>query len=159
MIVTISSSLVNSLIKNNDDTYIISEGEIRGKSYREIVKNGITQVYEIKAKYITIIVIHGEQDRLDNNTDYKNNLKDWQINFNNDIQKITSQTDNVKLFLCQVSSSSGYGHCGEIKSNSFLTPIQQLSYIEDNNNITMVCSKYFLDYFDHSHLTNKVKLY
>lgn len=168
--VTISSSLVNTLIKNNDDTYIVSGCAIGGKAYKEIAKNGITQVYENcikqieyvynkkKAKYIAIIVIHGEQDGLDNNTDYKNNLKAWQISFNNDIQRITSQRDNIRLFLCQVSSSSGYGRCGGIKSNSFPTPLQQLASIEDNNNITMVCSKYFLDYFDHSHLTNKSQI-
>ena len=141
-----------------------------GRNYNSLKKGGASGVYEkviaqaqaVKASrtgaiYKTISVIHGEQDGLDNNTNYAANLNEWKTNFNTDLKAVTGQTENILLLLCQVGSSSGYNKIGGITSTDFPSQLEQLKAHKTYADIYLVCPKYQLAYFDHSHITNNAQ--
>lgn len=138
-----------------------------GKNYLALKKGGSSGVYEkVLAQvasvaaarpsviYKGVSCIHGEQDGLDNNTSYAANLTEWQANFETDIKALTGQTEAVPLYLCQVSTASGYGNISGISSTGFPSQLQQLAAHKANSKIHLVCPKYHLPYYDHSHITN-----
>jgi hypothetical protein len=81
-------------------------------------------------------------------------LIEWQKDLDCAIKARTGQTDSIPMLFCQTSSAGGYGRNGGILDNRFLTPLAQLSAHKVSPVHHLVCPKYHLDYFDHSHLTN-----
>jgi hypothetical protein len=172
--VTIASSYMRKTLTDisgvSDD--VVFHGQAwGGKNYNSLKKGGSTGVYEkiisqsqniLSSKqtiiYKGISVIHGEQDGLDNNTNYAANLNEWKTDFNTDFKLISGQTEDIPMFLCQVGSSSGYGYTGGITSTGFPSQLEQLKAHEIYNDIYLVCPKYQLDYFDHSHITNNAQV-
>jgi len=170
--VTIASSymrkILNTISSISDNVYFHGQAW-GGQNYQSLKKGGTSGVYEkiiaqaqtISAQnvlYKGISVIHGEQDGLDNNTNYAVNLNEWKTDFNVDLKLASSQTDDIPMFLCQVGSSSGYNFIGGITTTGFPTQLEQLKAHETYNNIYLVCPKYQLDYYDHSHITNNAQV-
>ncbi len=165
--VTIGHSLTRGLATGNNDTWIFSGQAWGGKAYVDLAKGGSTGVFEkciqqvanAKAqfpniKYLAVSIIHGEQDGLNNNTNYAANLSTWVNDFDADIKTQTGQVEAVIGYVDQTSSGSGYGFTGGIDELTFPSPLEQLKAHETYSNIVMPCSKYFLPYADHSHITN-----
>lgn len=165
---TIASTLCDKLINNSIADKVVFSGQAwGGKAYKDIKKGGSTGVYEkcitqvsdvIKnkplTKYKAITIIHGEQDGVENNTSYANNLSSWVYDFNNDIKSITKEKANISAYICQTASAGGYGYNGGITELSFPTPVEQLKAHKTDPLITLVTSKYHLKYADHAHITN-----
>jgi len=141
-----------------------------GKNYDALKKGGTSGVYEQVlaqaasifaarplAIYKGVSCIHGEQDGLDNNTSYAVDLAEWQDDLETDLKAITGQTDDIHMFICQVGSASGYGYTSGIASVAFPSQLQQLVAHKSNSKIHLVCPKYQLDYYDHSHITNNAQ--
>lgn len=141
-----------------------------GKNYDALKKGGTSGVYEqvlaqaasifaarSLAIYKGVSCIHGEQDGLDNNTSYAVDLAEWQDDLETDLKAVTGQTDDIHMFICQVGSASGYGYTSGIASVAFPSQLQQLVAHKSNSKIHLVCPKYQLDYYDHSHITNNAQ--
>lgn len=165
--VTIGHSLTRSLATGNENTYLFSGQQWGGQAYIDIKKGGSTGVYEAvitqvgnaagefpNITYLGVTNIHGEQDGLNNNTGYAANLNEWQVDFDADIKSVTGQTENVPMYICQTSTAGGYGFNGGINELTFPTPLQQLLAHETYGNVVLVCPKYNLAYYDHSHIKN-----
>ena len=166
---TIGTTLLDSVLTKGmaNKAYYHGQG-LGGKAYVDLKKGGSSGVYEkciaqVKSvknavpsiKYYGCIFIHGEQDGVNNNTNYSSDLGEWINDFNIDIKSITGQTESVHGYLCQTATAGGYGFNGGINQTTFPTPLQQLKAHKENPSITMVCSKYFLKYHDHAHITNQ----
>ncbi|STQ71445.1 sialate O-acetylesterase [Hafnia alvei] len=166
---TIGTTLTDGLLVNGCAKKMYFHGQAYGgMTYQEIKKGGDTGVYEkciaqannVKAGdrsviYYGVTIIHGEQDGFINNTNYAANLSEWISNFNTDLKAITSQSKNVKGFLCQTATAGGYGFNGGITQTTFPTPLSQLQAHKTAPLLTLVCSKYHLKYYDHAHITNE----
>lgn len=165
--VTIGHSLTKDLAEGNENVYVFHGQAFGGQNYQALKKGGYTKVFEKiidqvenvkrqynELKYIAITNIHGEQDGLDGNENYHNDLIEWVNDFNSDIKRVTSQEEDIIMYICQVSSSGGYGYNGGISENEFTTPIQQLLAHDNSDKVVLVTPKYFLPYYDHSHITN-----
>lgn len=172
--VTIGSSYTRGMVEDNgvgSGFEAIFHGQaFGGKNYQDLKKGGSTGVYEkviaqvadVKAARATVVYkavscIHGEQDGLENNTAYAANLAEWAADYDADIKSLTGQTENVQFLLCQTATAGGYNRNGGITETTFPTPLEQLEAHVNNPGVTMVCSKYHLDYFDHSHITNNAQ--
>ncbi|EFA6095222.1 hypothetical protein CIQ77_000013 [Escherichia coli] len=166
---TIGTTLLDTILTKGiaNNAYYHGQGW-GGKAYIDLKKGGssgvyekcISQVNDLKSsvpsvKYRGCIFIHGEQDGVNNNTNYSSDLIEWINNFNSDIKLITGQSDDIQGYLCQTATAGGYGYNGGISQTTFPTPLQQLTAHINNKLITMVCSKYFLKYHDHAHITNQ----
>ena len=104
--------------------------------------------YQVKA----IFVIHGESDnQAGNGSNYQGFLQEWQKDYNQDIQSLTGQKDDIYLFTDQLSS---FGNIFATKEKSDpATALAQLA-ASKNPQIVLVAPKYFLDYTDNLHLNN-----
>ena len=164
--VTIGSSWMQGMHEKEGGDYIFSGQAFGGKSYDEIKKGGSTGIYERcleqvsavkeakpEAIYKAVSIIHGEQDGINNNNNYANNLIEWAGDFFTDIKAITG--DDVAVLFCQTATAGGYNNIGGISETTFPTPLEQLKAHKNSALLNLVCSKYHLEYFDHSHLTNK----
>ncbi|MBT0421085.1 phage head-binding domain-containing protein [Morganella morganii] len=166
---SVSTTLTDGLITRciADNAYISGQAW-GGKKYVDIKKNGNTDLYNkclaqvtrFKAlrpsiNYGAVVVIHGEADGYVNNTNYADNIIEWQKDFNADISSITGQKNKIPMFLCQTATAGGYGWNGGINDMNFQSPIQQLIAHESKGDVFMVCSKYHLKYADHAHITNE----
>lgn len=166
---SVSTTLTDGLITRciADNAYISGQAW-GGKKYVDIKKNGNTDLYNkclaqvtrFKAlrpsiNYGAVVVIHGEADGYVNNTNYADNIIEWQKDFNADISFITGQKNKIPMFLCQTATAGGYGWNGGINDMNFQSPIQQLIAHESKGDVFMVCSKYHLKYADHAHITNE----
>ncbi|MBE0441414.1 hypothetical protein EI164_04955 [Psychrobacter sp. FME13] len=161
---TISTGFAKKLLSVAIDRTLLMSGQAwGGKSYAQIKKGGESGVYEkiIKqAQYAAnldggsnvhaVFMIHGEQDGAEGNTSYDANLRELLNDYNADIKAVNGQTDNVVMLLCQVSSMSGYKT--EATRSTFVTPFLQLKATQDNDDMFLVCPKYFFDYVDHAHI-------
>jgi hypothetical protein len=168
--VTIGSSFMRGVLDNvtTPPLEALFHGQAwGGKNYDALKKGGTSGVYEKVlaqaasifaarplAIYKGVSCIHGEQDGLDNNTAYAVDLAEWQADFETDLQAITGQTEDIPLFICQAGSASGYGYTSGIATVAFPSQLQQLVAHKANSKIHLVCPKYQLDYYDHSHITN-----
>lgn len=166
---TIGNTLLDGVLTNGFAKKAYFHGQAYGgMPYSDVKKGGSTGTYEkcvtqassVKLRvpnitYKGVTIIHGEQDGIINNTNYANNLSEWISNFNTDLKAVTGQTQTIHGYLCQTATAGGYGFNGGISETTFPTPLQQLTAHKTNSLITMVCSKYFLKYYDHAHITNK----
>jgi hypothetical protein len=165
---TIGNTLMDGLISTGIGAEGVFHGQAwGGQNYDALKKGGTSGVYEkcidqvdqvVEARanviYKAVTIIHGEQDGLDNNTDYEADLGDWQADFNTDIKAAAGQSADVQVYLCQTATAGGYGFNGGITETTFPTPTEQLAAHVNNPDITMSTSKYAYDYFDGPHITN-----
>jgi len=163
---TISSALANTITalspQTNYTTIVTRNGE-GGVPYSGLKKGtsryakSMDQVQKAKAAaendgydYIVAAVttIHGESDHdAGNGPYYAGYLKEWQADYNTDIKAATGQTNDVPMFLCQMSSHTKYGE------TTSLIPGAQLWTAENSRRHYLVAPKYFLTYSDGVHLT------
>ena len=95
-----------------------------------------------------VAVIHGETDHINGNALYDQNLLQWQLDYETDVQAATGQTLPVPMFYCQMSSFTAYG------SSSSAIPLLQLAARDARpDRMIVVGPKYFLPYSDGVHLT------
>jgi Fibronectin type III domain len=94
-----------------------------------------------------VTIIHGENDS--GNMQYKENLVEWQNDYQNDIKAITGQVDPIPMFTCQTATNSIYGISTSISAMGQLN-----AALENPGKIILVTPKYFLDYSDGLHLNN-----
>jgi hypothetical protein len=93
-----------------------------------------------------VTIVHGENDSY--NPNYKNDLLEWQADYEMDLKAITGQIEPVKMFTCQMSSWAAYG-------NSRYSAMSQINAaLENPDKIVLVAPKYFLQYADLVHLSN-----
>ena len=163
---TIGSSMANFITSYSTGGYqiAVTKHGVGGALYSGLKKgstpfaNGMSQVSAINAavsglntyRAIGVTVIHGESDSAAGATSdqYEGYLKEWQKDYQADIQTLTGQTTAIPLFTDQMSSFAG-------GSGSAAIPCAQLSASENNpDNIVLVGPKYFLTYSDGVHLTN-----
>lgn len=166
---TISSTLADKILTSGVAGYVYAHGQaLGGANYAALKKGGSSGVYEkcvsqvnsIKSRvqnvvYKCVAIVHGEQDGVDNNTNYAANLSEWIEDFNLDIKSSTSQSEDVHGYLCQTATAGGYGFNGGITQVTFPSPIEQLKAHRSNPRLTLIGSKYMLPYYDHAHLTNR----
>jgi hypothetical protein len=97
---------------------------------------------------VAVCAVHGESDHDSRNGPYyAGYLREWQHDYDTDAKSITGQTNDVPMFLCQMSSYT-FGN-----SATSLIPSAQLYATENFTNLFLVGPKYFLVYSDGLHLT------
>jgi hypothetical protein len=162
---TISSGLANTLTALSPNQYyqsIVTRHGDGAKVYAELKKGtayfawGMTQVARARTaalglgrQYVVpaVTVIHGESDHVANNGAlYEGYLREWQADYEADVKALTGQTNAVLMFLCQMSSHTGYGHSVPRIAGP------QLSACENSVKHILVGPKYFLTYVDAAHL-------
>jgi hypothetical protein len=107
--------------------------------------NGLEANYQ----FSSLGLVHGESDEALGTTTYRSGVETLYVDYNTDIKAITGQTEDILLFLCQMSSHTYYN-----KTEGVIAP-QQLDLAENNPNIYLVCPKYFMEYEDGLHLTTQ----
>jgi hypothetical protein len=170
---TMSSGLANMLtflaMMDGVPNYstIISLNGVPGAAYSELMQgstpynNALTRVSaakdlslnENKTLVVTgITTIHGETDEINgmSSDQYEQYLNEWQSDYESDIKAITGQSQNIPLFIDQMSSWTSFG---------FTTPrvaIGQYNAAKNNpDKIIMVTPRYIFDSVDSiSHMTN-----
>lgn len=96
-----------------------------------------------------VAMIHGESDHGIENSNYEQDLLQWQGDYEADIRAITGQAHPVPMFLCQISTWTMYGK-GHATS---VIPKAQLSAADARpERIFVVGPKYFFPYVDGVHL-------
>ncbi len=170
--VTIGTSFLRPIVESKDGQFqAVFHGQaFGGQNYQAIKKGGhagvyskaITQARSVFSarptlEYRAVSCVHGEQDGLDNNVNYAANLLQLQADYSADLKQITGQNTDVPLLLCQTSTAAGYFHNGGIDELTFPTPLQQLQAHTSSPFVHLVCPKYFLSYYDHSHITNNAQ--
>ena len=150
---TISSAMGYNFSKLTGKMCLVSEHGFGGKSYQQLKKGTIAYNNSIRAvkhakelcdrygwnyEVIGVAVVHGEADLEGgtSETTYKNNLIEWQANYDEDIKAITGQNRNVKLYVSQTGAASAYEMTSSPIPNAvFLASVQ-------NSNIRYVCPQY-----------------
>jgi hypothetical protein len=165
---TISSALANTLTalspQTNFTTIVTRDGQ-GGTPYSGLEKGtapyalgllelsnalaaaqSLDQAYQVTA----VTCVHGEQDDvLGNGPYYAGYLRQWQQDIDADAKAITGQTNEVPMFLCQMSSWTANN-----RAATSLIPAAQLYAAETYPSHFLVCPKYFLTYYsDGIHLT------
>jgi len=163
---TISSALANTLTalspQTNYTSIVTRHGE-GARSYAQLKKGtswyakGMDQVQKALAaaaamgkdyQVVAVTTVHGESDHLGGNgAAYAGYLKEWQSDYDADVKALTGQTNDIPMFLCQMSSHTLYNMA------TSLLPGAQLWAAENSRWHTLVCPKYFLTYVDGAHLT------
>jgi len=165
---TISSALANTLTALSPQTNFISivtrDGQ-GGTPYSGLKKGtapyavGLLEITNASAaaqslgdgyQVTAVTCLHGEQDDvLGNGPFYAGYLRQWQQDIESDAKAITAQTNDVPMFLCQMSSWTANNHAA-----TSLIPSAQLYATETYPDHFLVCPKYFLTYYsDGIHLT------
>lgn len=126
----------------------------KGTTTYDYIINAIKQAKKISNEidlkpYVirALTVVHGENDFA--NTQYKENLLEWQNDFETDLKYISGQVGIIPMFTCQVSTWSIYGGTKPVSALGQLD-----AALENPNKIVLVTPKYFLDYADGLHLKN-----
>jgi hypothetical protein len=165
---TISSALANTLTALSPQTNFISivtrDGQ-GGTPYSGLKKGtapyalGLSELSNAMAaaqalgdayQVTALTCVHGEQDDvLGNGPYYAGYLRQWQQDIESDANAITGQTNDVPMFLCQMSSWTANNHAA-----TSLIPSAQLYATETYPDHFLVCPKYFFTYYsDGIHLT------
>jgi hypothetical protein len=149
----------------NSHRLLVSIHGIGGTAYVGLKKGtaafaaGIAQVNAAKTlttsagqSYIVRAVtnVHGESDHVAANPNYKQNLVEWQHDYETDVRAITGQTEPIPMFHTQISSWTKYG-----QATSQIPMAQLDASAESGGAIVLVGAKYHLPYVaDGVHLTN-----
>ncbi len=149
----------------NTHRLLVSCHGIGGTAYVGLKKgtaafsNGMAQVTAgqtlSKAAGMTYVVravtnVHGESDHTSKNTQYEQNLVEWQKDYETDVTAITGQKVPIPMLHTQMSSWTKYG-----QATSVIPAAQLTASVKSNGKIVMVGPKYFLAYApDGVHLSN-----
>jgi len=165
---TISSALANTLSAlspQTNFTSIVTRDGQGGTPYSGLKKGtapyalGLLEISNALAaaealgdgyQVAALTCVHGEQDDvLGNGPYYAGYLRQWQQDVDLDAKAITGQTNDVPMFLCQMSSWTANNFAA-----TSLIPSAQLYATETYANHFLVCPKYFFTYAsDGVHLT------
>lgn len=97
-----------------------------------------------------VVVVHGEADSKTQNEKYLTNLIDWQRDYETDVRALTGQSEQVPMFLTQISTWTK----DDVATS--ITPWQQLAaHVFAPGRVILVGPKYHLPYKDSAHLTNE----
>jgi hypothetical protein len=164
---TMSSTLANSISQQvgptNPFNSVVSLRAAGGTPYTGLKKGTINYNRNIDAviaskkiandlelkPYLVrgLTIVHGENDYA--NTSYKQNLIEWQNDYETDFKNVTGQVEPIPMFTCQVSTWSIYGG---VKPVSALAQLDVA--IEQPEKFVLVAPKYFFEYQDGVHLKN-----
>ena len=166
---TMSSALANSVTaRSASQVYqsIVTRHGVGGVAYSGLKKGtgpyneGMAQVKAALAaaaaagvpyRVTAVTTIHGETDHVNGVTAsaYEGYLREWQRDYENDVNVLTGQTVPLPLFTDQMSSWTGYN------SPTSPIPLAQLNAARHQpGKIVLVGPKYFLDYSDGAHLNS-----
>ncbi len=147
---------------------LVSGHGVGGRAYAALKKggtepayaNGLKQVSEAKRladadgkSYVVRVVtnVHGESDHVAKNTNYAQNLVEWQQNYEDDVKAITGQTGTLPMLHTQFSSWTKYS-----TATSAVVIAQLQASVDHPDAIPLVGPKYFLPYVaDGVHLTSE----
>jgi hypothetical protein len=149
-----------------DDTHdlLVSCHGVGGQAYVNLRKrttpyeNGLNQVRAAQAisramglSHVVrgVTVVHGERDHVEGNTHYREDLVEWQADYERDVTAITGQSEPIPMFQSQMSSWTQKGD-----KTSLIPGAQLRASTQNPDTIFLVGPKYFLDYADGLHLTN-----
>jgi hypothetical protein len=115
------------------------------------VKAGLAAAQAAGKSYVVRAVtnVHGETDHVVGNTEYEQNLFQWQSDYETDIKAITGQTDSVPMIISQISFWTARGD-----ATSFIPGLQLAAHLTSNGKIVLVGPKYHLEHQHDGHLTN-----
>ena len=145
MIVTrhgLSGAHAYSTLKKGTPVYQTGMDQVAGSM--NLVTSTLGQRYRV----IGVTAVHGETDHdRDRADEYETNLVEWQNDYETDVKALTGQTENVPLFIDQLSSWTG------MNSATSGIPLAQLAAAENNSGkIILVTPKYFFPYADETRL-------
>ena len=173
---TFSSEFANEISKLGTAKHdlLISGHGISGRPYSVIKKGGTEPAYangmaQVKAGHDLAVAagktyvvrgvtnVHGESDHQIDNAHYKEDMIEFQSNYDADVKAMTGQTEPVPMFMTQFSTWTiigGGNHPTPITTS--IIPAQMLAaHIERPGKIVLVGAKYHLPYAaDGLHLTN-----
>jgi hypothetical protein len=90
-----------------------------------------------------VTCVHGESDATDGNTNYDDDLIEWQNDYETDVRALTGQTEAIPMLISQNSSMA-----------TAITPQLMLdAHIAAPRKVVLVGAKYHLPYSDGTHLT------
>ena len=96
-----------------------------------------------------LLIVHGESDSV--NAFYDQDIREWQSDYEADIQRLTGQTNVIPMFHSQMSS---WGNLGNARKS--LSPTRVLmESIRSPAQTILVCPKYIFPYSDNVHLTSE----
>jgi hypothetical protein len=95
-----------------------------------------------------LTVTHGEADFVNDasQSEYEDDLVDWQRSFNADLKDITGQSADVVEMTDQMNSYTGPAWGKQARATSVIPLAQLQAAIDHPNAIILVAPKYFLDY-------------
>ena len=100
-----------------------------------------------------ITTVHGESDHAEKNGRYEEDLREWQADYERDVQALTGQTEPVPLFETQMSSWTRMMRGTE---TSAIPAAQLAAHLHSSGRIVLVGPKYHLPYAkDGIHLTSE----
>ena len=127
-----------------------TEPYARGLAEVEAAKQWFTsrgQSYLVRA----VMNVHGEAEHLDRNPKYRDDLFEWQADYEGDVRAITGQAEVVPMFITQISSFTRYG-----QATSAIPQAQLQAHAISNGKVVLVGPKYHLAYAnDGIHLTGE----
>lgn len=95
--------------------------------------------------------VHGESDHIAKNTAYKDNLVEWQADYERDVRAITGQAEPIPMLQTQMSSFTAFG-----QTTSAIPQAQLDAHTSNPGKIVLVGPKYAIAYAtDGVHLTNE----
>jgi len=137
-----------TVAKNGAQMSVIEKGG-SGANYQDTLDT-VTYLDNIStggAQVIASILIHGEADDVYATNNYDDLIATMADDYDADLRAITSQTQVIDLFLCQMSSWTFNNNTTSI------IPGLQWDASKDNANVHLVTPKYHLPYDDGIHLT------
>lgn len=163
------ANLVSALAQENGEGHdlLVSVHGSGAKPYSKLKRgskpyaNGMAQVTagrdiakKLGRPYVVtaVAMVHGEADHAEKSTRYREDLLEWQADYEKDIQAITGQTSPVPMFQTQISS---YTRMMKGTETSAIPSAQLAAHVASGGKIVLVGPKYHLAYSkDGVHLTN-----
>ncbi len=112
------------------------------------ISAGLAKTYVVRA----VTNVHGEADHNANNALYKDNLLEFQSDYETDVKAVTGQQESVPMFITQISS---WTRLGSDKVHDIIDGQMLAAHLAAPGKIILVGPKYHYPYFtDGVHLTN-----
>ncbi|ASU16492.1 sialate O-acetylesterase [Actinobacillus pleuropneumoniae] len=164
---TIMSNFGKAVLEKKDKPIIVFGSGKGGRNYASLIKGGESGAYEkvitamqfiqntpYKTSYKAMLVIHGEQDGKERNTNYDKNLADWLDSYTKEIQTITGQNEKPVMLMCQTAGAANY-YPNLSERHLYTTPFLQLKASAEHPRIFAVTPKYMFNCTDGIHIDGK----